>query len=201
LFTTMVNSWRKEWHKDFPFYFAQIAPYAGYGDNSSSAFLREAQTKALALPNSGMILTSDLVDNINDIHPKMKKEVGERLANLALAEAYHRPNIAYKIPVYKTQQIEKNKVRIYFTNTDNGLISKGSLTEFYVAGDDKIFKPAEAKIEKNSVVVWSKDVVKPFAVRYGFRNGATLNLYSKEGVPVNLFRTDDWPVDIVTNKK
>jgi sialate O-acetylesterase len=201
LFTTMIGSWRKAWHKDFPFYFAQIAPWAGYGDNSSSAFLREAQTKTLALPNTGMILTSDLVDNINDIHPKMKKEVGERLANLALAETYHKQNVAYRIPVYKTMQIEKNKVRIYFTNADDGLMSKGTLTEFYIAGDDKVFKSAEAKIEKNTVIVWSKDVTKPVAVRFGFRNGATLNLYNKEGVPVNLFRTDAWPVDIVTNKK
>jgi sialate O-acetylesterase len=196
LFTTMINSWRKAWHKDFPFYFAQIAPWAGYGDNSSSAFLREAQTKTLALANTGMILTSDLVDNINDIHPKMKKEVGERLADLALAETYRQQSSAYKIPMYRSMQIEKNKIRINFTNAENGLISKGPLSEFYIAGDDKIFRTALAKIEKNSVVVWSKDVAKPIAVRFGFRNGATLNLYNKEGVPVNLFRTDGWPVDI-----
>jgi sialate O-acetylesterase len=201
LFTTMINSWRQAWHKDFPFYFAQIAPFAGYGDNSSSAFLREAQTKTLALANTGMILTSDLVDNVNDIHPKMKKEVGDRLADLALAETYHQQSNAYKIPMYKSMRVEKNKIRINFTNAEKGLMSKGPLTEFYIAGDDKIFKPAEAKIEKNGVVVWSRDVAKPVAVRFGFRNGATLNLYNKEGVPVNLFRTDDWPVDIVTNKK
>lgn len=200
LFTTMISSWRKAWKKDFPFYFAQIAPWAGYGDNSSSAFLREAQTKTLALANTGMILTSDLVDDINDIHPKLKKEVGERLADLALSETYGQKNIAYKIPMYKSMQVEKNKVRVYFTNADNGLMSKGPLTEFYIAGDDKNFVPAEAKIEKNSIVVWSKSVTKPVAVRFGFRNAAMLNLYNKEGVPVNLFRTDDWPVDVKTTK-
>lgn len=201
LFTTMIKSWRLAWHKDFPFYFAQIAPWAGYGDNSSSAFLREAQTKTLAVPNTGMVLTSDLVDNINDIHPKLKKEVGERFADLALAETYHRQNSAYQIPIYKSMQVEKNKIRIFFTNAESGLMSKGPLTEFYIAGDDKVFKPAQAKIEKNSVVVWSEDVPKPVAVRFGFRNGATLNLYNKEGVPVNLFRTDDWAVDIVIYNK
>lgn len=200
LFATMIKSWRLAWHKDFPFYFAQIAPWAGYGDNSSSAFLREAQTNTLAVPNTGMVLTSDLVDNINDIHPKLKKEVGERFADLALAETYHQQHIAYQIPMYKSLQVEKNKIRIYFTNAENGLISKGPLSEFYIAGEDKIFKPAQAKIEKNSVVVWSKDVPEPVAVRFGFRNGATLNLYNKEGVPVNLFRTDEWPVDIVIGK-
>jgi sialate O-acetylesterase len=103
--------------------------------------------------------------------------------------------------MYKSLEVEKNKIRIYFTNAENGLISKGPLAEFYIAGKDRIFKPAQAKIEKNSVVVWSKDVPEPVAVRFGFRNGATLNLYNKDGVPVNLFRTDDWPVDIVTNRK
>jgi sialate O-acetylesterase len=201
LFTAMINSWRKAWQKDFPFYFVQIAPFAGYGDNSSSAFLREAQTKTLDLSNTGMVLTSDLVDNINDIHPKMKKEVGERLANLALAETYHQQNGAYKIPMYKKLQVEKDKIRIYFTNAENGLTSKGPVTEFYIAGEDKNFIPADAKVEGSSVVVWSKQVTKPVAVRFGFRNAALLNLYNKEGVPVNLFRTDDWPVHITLGKK
>jgi sialate O-acetylesterase len=80
-------------------------------------------------------------------------------------------------------------------------MSKGPVTEFYIAGEDKIFKPAQAKIEKNNILVWSKDVLKAVAVRFGFRNGALLNLYNNEGVPVNLFRTDEWPVDIVLNRK
>jgi sialate O-acetylesterase len=201
LFTTMIDSWRKAWQKELPFYFVQIAPYAGYGDSSASAFLREAQTKTLALSNTGMVLTSDLVDNINDIHPKMKREVGERLVNLALAETYGQQNIAYKIPMYKSMQVEKNKVRVSFTNAEKGLVSKGPLAEFYIAGEDQKFVPATAKIEGSTIVVWSKDVAKPAAVRFGFRNAAMLNLYNKEGVPVNLFRTDDWPVHISLNKK
>jgi len=201
LFSTMINSWRKAWQKEFPFYFVQIAPFAGYGDNSSSAFLREAQTKSLGLANTGMVLTADLVDNINDIHPKMKKEVGERLANLALAETYGRNNIAYKLPTYKNMQLQKNKIRVWFNNADQGLVSKGPLTEFFVAGEDQKFVTAEAKIEGNSVVVWNKNINQPIAVRYGFRNAAMLNLYNKEGIPVNLFRTDNWPVNIEVNKK
>lgn len=201
LFTTMINSWRKAWQKEFPFYFVQIAPFAGYGDNSSSAFLREAQTKSLSVANTGMVLTADLVDNINDIHPKMKKEVGERLANLALAETYGKQNAAYKIPTYKNIQVQKNKIKVWFNNADTGLISKGALTEFFIAGKDQKFVPAEAKIEGNSIVVWNKNIEKPVAVRYGFRNAAVLNLYNKEGVPVNLFRTDDWPVQIEVDKK
>lgn len=201
LFTNMISAWRKAWHREFPFYFAQIAPYAGYGDSSGSAFLREAQTKSLELSGTGMVLTSDLVDNINDIHPKMKKEVGERLANYALGESYGKKDIAYKIPMYKSLRVEKDKLRISFSNAENGLISKGALKEFFIAGEDRKFVPAEVKIEGNSVVVWSREVAKPVAVRFGFRNGALLNLYNKEGVPVNLFRSDDWPVHITVGKK
>ena len=201
LFTTMIKSWREAWQKEFPFYFVQIAPFAGYGDNSSSAFLREAQTRSLSLSNTGMVLTADLVDDINDIHPKMKKDVGERLANLALGETYAQREIVYKIPMYKNMQVQKNNIRIWFTNVEKGLMSKGPLTEFFIAGDDQNFVAAEAKIEGNSVVVWNKKVSRPVAVRYGFRNAALLKLYNKEGVPVNLFRTDEWPVQIEVKKK
>ncbi|MGZ3940317.1 MAG: sialate O-acetylesterase, partial [Flavisolibacter sp.] len=201
LFTTMISSWRKAWQKDFPFYFVQIAPFAGYGDNSSSAFLREAQTKTLALTNTGMVLTGDLVDNINDIHPKMKKEVGERLANMALAETYGLKGMAYKIPMYKDMKVEKGRVKLSFSDAGNGLVSKGPLTGFYIAGEDKNFVPANAKIEGSSVVVWNKDVLQPVAVRYAFHNSQLLNLYNKEEVPVNSFRTDDWAVQVSLNKK
>jgi sialate O-acetylesterase len=201
LFTTMIKSWRKAWQKDFPFYFVQIAPYAGYGDNSSSAFLREAQTRTLALDKTGMVLTSDLVDNINDIHPKMKREVGERLATLALAEHYGVKGLAYKVPMYKDMRVEKGKVRVNFSDAGSGLTNKGQLTGFFIAAEDKNFVPANAKIEGNSVVVWSKEVNQPVAVRYGFQNSQMLNLYNKEGVPVNLFRTDNWPVQVTLSKK
>jgi sialate O-acetylesterase len=119
---------------------------------------------------------------------------------LALSKTYGQKNIACNIPMFKSMQVAKNKVRIDFTNADIGLMSKGPLTEFYIAGEDKNFVPAEAKIEKNSVVVWNKNVTKPVAVRFGFRNAAVLNLYNKEGIPVNLFRTDDWAVDVKTGK-
>jgi sialate O-acetylesterase len=211
LLSTMINSWRKAWQKDFPFYFVQIAPYAGYGDNSSSAFLREQQTKTLSVPNTGMIVITDLVDNINDIHPKMKKEVGIRLANYALAETYGKKDIVYKSPFYKSMRIEKDKIRIYFDGADKGLISKGdTLSEFFIAGSDQNFVPAKAKIDGNTVVVWNKNIKDPVAVRFAFRNGAMPNLFSKEarpddpvgrGLPVNPFRTDDWNVQVTVGKK
>jgi sialate O-acetylesterase len=202
LLTTMITAWRKAWQKDFPFYYVQIAPWAGYGDNSSSAFLREAQTKTLAIPKTGMVVITDLVGDINELHPKMKKEVGIRLANYALSETYGKNNIAYKSPFFKNMRIEKDKIRIYFDNADKGLISKGkTLSEFFIAGDDQNFISANAKIEGNTVVVWNDNVKKPVAVRFAFRNGAEPNLFSKEGLPVNPFRTDDWPIDIIVTKK
>ncbi|MFI5187529.1 MAG: sialate O-acetylesterase [Chitinophagales bacterium] len=202
LLSAMITAWRKAWQKDFPFYYAEIAPFAGYGDNSSSAFLREAQTKTLVTPKTGMIVITDLVDNINDIHPKMKKEVGIRLANYALSETYGKKDIVYKSPFYKGMKIEKDKIRISFDNVENGLMSKGDiLNEFFIAGGDQNFLPAQAKIEGKEVVVWNKDVNKPVAVRFAFRNAAMPNLFSKEGLPVNPFRTDDWPVQIILNKK
>jgi sialate O-acetylesterase len=202
LLTTLINAWRKSWQKDFPFYYVQIAPYAGYGDSSSSAFLREAQTKTLTTPKTGMVVITDLVDNIKDIHPKMKREVGERLANYALAETYGKKDIVYKSPLYRGMRIEKDKVLVFFDNAEKGLMSRGgTLSEFYIAGTDKNFVPANAKINKNSVIVWSKTVKVPAAVRFAFRNGAQPNLFSKEGLPVSPFRTDDWDVQITLNKK
>ena len=202
LFTTMIGSWRKAWQKDFPFYYVQIAPYAGYGNMNIAPLLREAQTKSMSYPNTGMVVISDLVDNINDIHPKMKKEVGLRLANYALAQTYSRNVVAYKSPDYKSMKVEKDKIRISFDQAGSGLVTKGgTLTEFYIAGEDQKFVPAQAKIEGNTVVVWSKSVKNPVAVRFGFSNGAMPNLFTKEGLPVNLFRTDDWPVDTSSVKK
>lgn len=199
----MISSWRKEWNKDFPFYFVQIAPFAGYGKSSSSAFLREAQTRVLSYPNTGMVVVQDLVDNINDIHPKMKKEVGQRLANIALAETYQKAGFADKSPVYKSMSINKNKVRITFANADKGLMTKGSEpTEFYIAGADKRFVPATAKIDGNTVVLTSKEVKDPVAVRFGFTNAAMPDLYAKDsGLPVNIFRTDDWNSDTISDMK
>ena len=193
LFSTMITSWRKAWQKDFPFYFVQIAPYAGYGKNISGALLQEAQTKTTALSKTGIVVINDLVTDVNDIHPKDKKDVGLRLANYALAETYGKKGIAYKSPEYKSMDIEKGKIKINFANADDGLWTKnGAPTEFYIAGEDKKFMPASAKVNGSSVIVWNKEIKNPIAVRFGFSNDAMPNLFSKDGLPANTFRTDDW---------
>jgi len=196
LMNAMISSWRKAWHKDFPFYFVQIAPFSGYGNNNLGALLREAQTSCLSIPRTGMVVVSDLVDNLSNIHPINKIDVSARLANLALSENYRKTGLTYRTPMYKAMESEKNKIRIQFENADNGLISKDKVvSEFYIAGEDQHFLPASAKIDGNSILVWNKTIKKPVAVRFGFTNTAIPNLYSKEGLPVNLFRTDSWEVD------
>ena len=191
LFTTMIGSWRKYWGNDFPFYFVQIAPFT-YGDNNiNGALLREAQTKASSYPNTGMVVVSDLVDDIKNIHPKAKKEVALRLANFALAETYGVNGLNYKSPLFHSYQIEKDKIRLFFVNVPTTLISKGGEpTDFYIAGGDNKFVPAKAKIEGKTVVVYSDQVKQPMMVRFGFTNTATPNLFSAEGLPVNIFRTN-----------
>ncbi|HLK28158.1 MAG TPA: sialate O-acetylesterase [Puia sp.] len=200
LFTSMIDSWRKQWNKDFPFYYVQIAPYH-YGNNNIGALLREAQTQSMQHPNVGMAVITDLVDNINDIHPQDKHDVGARLANWALAETYHQSGIIYKSPLYKEMNVQKGKAIISFENVKSTLLVKGNaITELYVAGADKIFYPAEAKIDQDKLIIWSKSVADPVAVRYGFGNTSIGNLFCKEGLPVTPFRTDKWDVDTSTVK-
>ena len=193
LFTTMIQSWRQQWGQSFPFYYVQIAPY-NYGQKNVGALLREAQSRSQGTPNTGMVVVSDLVSDTLNVHPKDKKEVGERLARFALAETYKTPAGAYQSPQFSKMEIKKDKAIIHFDHAENGLVSKGKdVAEFYISGADRIFLPAKAKIKGNTVVVWNEKIREPVAVRFGFRNSAIPDLFSKEGLPVNLFRTDDWP--------
>ncbi len=196
LMESLVLEWRKQFQTEFPFYYVQIAPFSGYGEFEKGTLIREQQVKMLEISKTGMVVISDLVDDVKDIHPKYKKPVGERLANLALSKTYQKTGIVYLNPLYKSMKVEKGKIRISFENVPTGLIAKGTAepTEFIISGDDKKFYPAKAKIENNSVVVWAKDVKTPVAVRFGWKNSSIPNLFSKEGLPVSSFRTDDWTI-------
>ena len=192
----MIGTWRKAWGKDFPFYYVQIAPF-NYGEKYASAIVREQQTLALSYPKTGMAVITDLVDNIKDIHPKNKHEVGYRLAAWALAETYNKTGFVYKSPMYKSIDVQKGKAVISFNYINAGLVIKGpQITECLIAGADQVFYPAEATVSKGQLIVSSKQVAAPVAVRFGFSNKAIGNLFSIEGLPVNPFRTDDWPIDI-----
>ena len=121
---TLILEWRKQFLSDFPFYYVQIAPYT-YGDVEKGTLIREQEVKMLEIPKTGMVVISDLVDNIKDIHPQYKKPVGERLANIALAETYGKQGLTYKSPLYSSMKIEKSKIRLSFNNAPTGLGRKG----------------------------------------------------------------------------
>jgi sialate O-acetylesterase len=194
LMSRMIGSWRDAWGYTFPFYYVQIAPFT-YGRYNLGALVREQQTACLSVPRTGMVVIHDLVDDVTNIHPVKKMEVAGRLANLALGDHYGVKGIHYKYPMYRGLIIEKNRIRILFDHVPNGLVSPvKDLNEFYIAGADQNFLFASARIEGNTVVVWNKAVKVPVAVRFGFSNTSMPNLFSKEGLPVNTFRTDNWEV-------
>jgi len=197
-FETMVKDWRNEWGEgDFPFYFVQLAPYH-YSKEVVGAALRDAQRKALDIPNTGMAVTLDIGDTTN-IHPKNKLDVGKRLSLWALAKTYGKVSMAYSGPMYESMKIERNKIRIDFAYAESGLYCKGGkLKCFTIAGKDKIFHPANAVIDGNTVIVSSNDVKHPVAVRFAFENTDEPNLFNKDGLPASTFRTDNW--DIITKE-
>ncbi|ARS36423.1 sialate O-acetylesterase [Pontibacter actiniarum] len=195
LFPALIRNWRAEWNQgEFPFLFVQLANYMEAKDKPSEsgwAMLREAQQQALALPNTGMAVTIDLGE-WNDIHPLRKKEVGQRLA-LAAEKVAYGDNVVHAGPTYTSMQKKGNKIILSFENTGSGLVAKGGgeLKRFAIAGPDKQFTWAKAKIKGNKVTVWSDSISHPVAVRYAWSdNPEGANLYNKEGLPASPFRTD-----------
>lgn len=207
-FPAMIRDWRSEWGQgNFSFYFVQLAnfyanrvddrpnelPPVDFAKGSAWAELREAQLMTLSLPHTGMAVTMDIGDPYN-IHPTNKQEVGRRLALWAMAKDYGFKNIVYSGPIYKRFEKEGNRIRLYFDHTGSGLTTGGDrLKGFAVAGEDRHFVEAEARIEGDTVVVWSDEVVRPAAARYGWANWIECNLFNKDGLPASPFRTDDWP--------
>jgi sialate O-acetylesterase len=201
LFPEMIKNWRQDWGQgEFPFGFVQLANFkANKNENlehpveSNWAELREAQTMTLSLPHTGMAVIID-IGHPTDIHPRNKQDVGKRLSLWALSQVYGKEVPEYSSPLYDSMKVEDNKVRVTFKHVGGGLEAKGDkLTGFAVAGEDKTFVWADAKIDGPSVVVSSDKVVKPVAVRYAWADYPECNLFSKEGLPASPFRTDNWP--------
>ena len=192
LFIGMIDAWRQQWNKEFPFYFVQIAPYT-YGNKNIGALLRETQTKAAAFPNTGMVVISDLIPDTTNIHPTLKIEVANRLANIALKNIYNQNMGVVNGPLYESLQVEKEKAILSFSNIGAGLMCKDKeLNHFEIAGADHLFVPGTAKIIGDKIIVTNKNIKAPVAVRYAFNNTAIGNVFNKEGLPLNLFRTDNW---------
>lgn len=187
MFTALIENWRNEWERELPFYYVQIAPYK-YDTAKVGVLVREAQLHTLKVPNTGMVVVSD-IGNIDDIHPRNKLDVGKRLANLALAKTYGMQGIAFSGPLYKDMEVEGKKIRVIFDHAENGLVARGgALTHFEIAGADGVFVEAKARIDKNTVLVSSPKVKNPQAVRFAWSNTAEPNLFNKEGLPASAFR-------------
>jgi sialate O-acetylesterase len=188
MLTGLIKSWRSKWAYDFPFYFAQIAPYK-YEKLFEGVEVRDAQRRVLDVPNTGMAVISDLCDTLN-IHPKNKQDAAMRLANLSLNRYYKKSIAEDSGPLYKDLKVDKNKVIISFDHSE-GLHSTGDkLTYFEIAGDDKVFYPADAKIKDQQVIVQSKNVKSPVFVRFAWRNTATPNLFNGANLPASCFTTE-----------
>ncbi len=196
LMKAMIGSWRDAWKSSFPFYYVQIAPFK-YGNRNIGALLREQQATTLELTRTGMVVTTDLVDNINDIHPKDKRTVGLRLAELALHENYKQPGVYAGYPTFDRMEIKGKKVDLYFKHAEGGLLLREgkAASDFYVAGSDQKFYPASVRLSKDRLTLESKAVPNPVAVRFAFDNVAMPNIMNKQGLPLVPFRTDNWQVD------
>lgn len=219
-FPLMIKDWRKQWGRDdLPFYFCQLANYMAKkpepGD-SGWAELREAQSMTLSLPNTGQAVLIDLGES-GDIHPRNKKDAGERLALIALARDYGK-SVTHSGPVYDSMRIEGTKIRIKFRHTDGGLVAQplpdtysvnsgrnetaplirnspgGPLEGFAICGEDRKWFWADAHIDGRDVLVGSDKVPAPVAVRYAWADNPTCNLANGKGLPASPFRTDDYPM-------
>lgn len=210
LFPAMIAAWRERWGQgDFPFYFVQLANFGIWKADPAEpadsvwAELREAQSRTWErVPNTGMAVAIDIGDAV-DIHPKNKQDVGRRLALAALANTYGRQELAFTGPILQRVDTEGRKVRLRFRPGAERLDLKGGsdVKGFAVAGEDKVFHRAEAYVEgHDTVVVYSDKVERPVAVRYGWADNPTVNLYNSAGLPASPFRTDSWP-GVTTGKR
>ena len=195
----MINDWRKRWNDEFSFYYVQLASYHAPstepGTPDSWALTQDRMRLVLATtPKTGMAITND-VGEANDIHPKNKKDPGERLARWALAKDYGK-ELIYSGPLFKTSEVKDGAIRVTFDQAGEGLKSRdgGALKRFEIAGSDKKWKWANAKIDgKDAVIVSSAEVKAPVAVRYAWAaNPKGANLVNSDGLPASVFRTDDW---------
>jgi sialate O-acetylesterase len=190
----LIEGWRGVWKNDkFSFYFVQIAPWSRYG-NGELPKLWEAQTATLKLPHTGMAVTTDLVPNLGDIHPRNKVDVGNRLALWALTKDYGKKNIVYSGPLFTKQEVEGKKIRLHFAHAEGGLKSSDGkpLSHFQIAGKDGKFVAATGTIDGKTVVVSADGVDAPAHVRFGWISTARPNFFNAAGLPASPFQTNKW---------
>jgi sialate O-acetylesterase len=205
----LVNGWRNSFeNEDLSFYWVQLANFQKPSEKPAGGGwgpVREGQRRALELKNTGMAVIID-IGAANDIHPRNKQDVGARLALWALRDHHGKKDLVVSGPLFQGKKINGNRMLIFFDHVGSGLMvgkkeglkptvedKDGELKRFAIAGEDKKWHWAQAKIEGDTVVVWSDEVPEPVAVRYGFEsNPVGANLYNQEGLPASPFKTDDW---------
>ncbi len=206
-FPLLINDWRKKFaNKNAAFYFVQLASFNAGGNSNEGcgwAELREAQTQTLSLPNTGMVVTTDLVTDAKDIHPTNKQDVGKRLAAIALNNLYNKKMVCSG-PTYKAMKIKGNQIILSFNNIGSGLFTtdkKGYIKGFEIAGVDSVFHFAKAIIKGNTIILFSEKVINPIATNFGWMGDATeCNLFNKEGFPAVPLRTVEWKNTTKRNK-
>ncbi|GAB5410528.1 MAG: sialate O-acetylesterase [Balneolaceae bacterium] len=196
LFETMIEEWRTSWNQgSFPFLFVQLANFQKKRDepyDSDWARLREAQTQALSLANTGMATIIDIGD-ANDIHPRNKKDVGYRLWQSAKSLVFNE-DLVHSGPMYRGHVVDGNQIILSFNHTGDGLQNKSydPISGFSIAGADSVFHWADARINGDQIIVESDLVENPIAVRYAWEDNPDAFMYNKNGLPMVPFRTDDW---------
>ncbi len=197
LFKTMIKQWRRDWSNDkLPFLFVQLAsflPEPNKPEDHTWAHLRWSQFKALELPATGMASAIDLGE-ANDIHPRNKKDVGHRLALIALNQVYGHSEVSFKNPTYKSHEVKDNRFHINFQDTGRGLSASnkyGYVNGFSIADEEGNWHWAKAKLTENKVIVWHPDIVHPTALRYAWHaNALDANLFSSNALPVVPFKIE-----------
>jgi sialate O-acetylesterase len=185
----MITSWRDKWQSNFPFYYVQIAPYK-YGREFEGGVLRDQQRRTLQLENTGMAMTSDIC-TVEDIHPQNKQDVGLRLANIALKQHFETLDSEVYGPLFESFKVNGKEIEVIFSNAQ-GLVVKGkNLENFEVSNENGEWYPAKTKIKNNKVIVSSKDVKNPIAVRYAWKSTDMANLFNEVGLPASSFTSQN----------
>ena len=197
----LIESWRSAWNNDnMPFYYVQLAPHT-YSQRRNDLIVNtwealpvfwEVQTSCMQIPHTGMVVTTDLVDNPDDIHPSYKGMVGERLARWALAKSYGKTDIVHSGPTFKNMRVEQNKITIQFDNIGSGLVTRDGKAPdwFYVKRKNRRFAKADAVIEDDKIVITADNLYEPASIRFAWDEIAMPNLQNKEGLPALPFRFD-----------
>lgn len=191
LFDGMIRGWRNEFHSFLPFYFVQIAPWSGYADKNAAYLCEQQRNVASTLNNTAMVVISDLVDDVNDLHPSQKRQVGVRLANLALKRNYHKEDIEPYSPVLKSVRIERNKIIVTTTAIGKLTCKDKSIRNFEIVDKaGNLYRADIAILRNNEIILSSSKVKEPVAARYCFTNNAIADIFDSNGLPLAPFRTD-----------